>query len=357
MEQIWWNHIIKAHSFLEEIVSETVKGGSILLSLPDTIPWRSTLIDIVSERLRVENSKNKLDVVECPEMDPGEYLLERFCKKEIRARYRYGMKYAEFLGKCQETVLNDRYVWVSGISADKIDKWIEFVSDYQKKVKDKTPGIFILEVHDDALAKKSKKGIKNLIFNQSIGEYDKYAFCALAASQTSCKNFLRPYLAELVSSICGDDVELCAACVSCGGDFLKSPMDTINMIVGKSFRSDGECFTFSKDTEDVTGSIWECQIKYVFPLIEDYRKYFISRYAGAIKSVLPLTNSYGEKVTIPEDVEIGTLLYLTGKGDISISQREYAELERYRNARNKLAHMNILENEDLEVILKTGKHT
>gem|GEM_PF-6715874 len=27
MDQIWWNHIIKARSFFEEIVSETVGGG------------------------------------------------------------------------------------------------------------------------------------------------------------------------------------------------------------------------------------------------------------------------------------------------------------------------------------------
>ena len=39
MEQIWWNHIIKVHSFLESIVTETVKGSSMLLSLPNSIPW------------------------------------------------------------------------------------------------------------------------------------------------------------------------------------------------------------------------------------------------------------------------------------------------------------------------------
>lgn len=61
MEQIWWNHIIKVHSFLESIVTETVKGSSMLLSLPNSIPWRNTLIDIVSDRLRIENSKNKFE--------------------------------------------------------------------------------------------------------------------------------------------------------------------------------------------------------------------------------------------------------------------------------------------------------
>ncbi len=357
MDQVWWNHIIKAHSFLEEIVSETVEGGSILLSLPDTIPWRNTLIDIVSERLRVENSKNKLEVIECPDMDPGEYLLEQYCKKEIRATYRYGVSYAKFLGLCQETVLNDRYLWISNIPSKKIDKWMDFVSEYQINVKDKTPGIFILEVHDDTLVKKSKKGVKSLVFNQSIGAYDKYAFCALAASQTACKEYVRPFLAEIVSSICEDDVELCAACVSFGKEFLESPLAVINRIIQNNYRSDGEKYSFNKNTDDIEGAIWESQLKYIFPLIEDYRKYFISRYSGAIKNVLPFATGYGEKVTSPEDVELGTLICMVGKGDLNISSKEYSELNRYRNARNKLAHMNLLDMNELDIILKTGKHT
>lgn len=356
MEQIWWNHIIKAHSFLESIVTETVKGSSMLLSLPNSIPWRNTLIDIVSDRLRIENSKNIFEEIKCPDEEPGAYLLERFCKKEIRATYRYGMSYAQFLGKCQETVLNDRYIWVSNIPAAKINKWLDFVAEYTVNVKDKTPGIFIMEVHDDCIARKSKKGIKNLIFNQKIGDYDKYAFCALASSEIRCKEYLRPYLAEVVSSICGDDVELCAACVLRGMDFLSSPVQIINDVLESSHRSDGERYFFNKSKDEITVSIWETQLKYIFPLIESYRKYFIKRYFKAIKNVLPTSNSYGEKIIIPEDVEIGTLFYLVGRDDIVISSAEYNELERYRNARNRLAHMNVLENEEVEAILKAGKH-
>lgn len=167
---------------------------------------------------------------------------------------------------------------------------------------------------------------------------------------------MRPYLAEVVSSICGDDVELCAACVLRGMDFLSSPVQIINDVIESCHRSDGERYFFNKSKEEITVSIWESQLKYIFPLIESYRKYFIKRYFKAIKNVLPISNSYGEKVTIPEDVEIGTLFYLVGRGDIVISSTEYNELERYRNARNRLAHMNVLENEEVEAILKAGKH-
>ncbi len=52
-----------------------------------------------------------------------------------------------------------------------------------------TPGIFILEVHNDVMNRKSKKGIRSLGFEQNIGAYDKYAFCALASSKRTVRAF------------------------------------------------------------------------------------------------------------------------------------------------------------------------
>ena len=356
MDQIWWNHIIKAHAFLENIVKEAAGGHSLLLTLPDSVPWKSTFLDLIREQLLMENPKNKLEVIECPEEEPGEFILQKYCKRETRAKYRYGVSYAQFLGKCQETVLNDRYVWVSDIPDEKVTKWLDFVSEYQKNVQDKTPGIFILEVHNDAMNRKSKKGIRSLGFEQNIGAYDKYAFCALASSETNCKEFLRPYLAEAVASVCGDDVELCAVCVAKGMEFLNAPYETIQKVTEDLFRSDGERYCFSKSQEEVDTLLWEAQLKYVFPLVENYRRYFVKKYYDFIKAVLPINNGYGDQVMVPEEAELGNLMYLVERGGIPVSAEESMELKRYRKARNELAHMNLLSNEELCVILKAGKH-
>ena len=356
MDQIWWNHIIKAHAFLENIVKEAAGGHSLLLTLPDSVPWKSTFLDLIREQLLMENPKNKLEVIECPEEEPGEFILQKYCKRETRAKYRYGVSYAQFLGKCQETVLNDRYVWVSDIPDETVTKWLDFVSEYQKNVQDKTPGIFILEVHNDAMNRKSKKGIRSLGFEQNIGAYDKYAFCALASSETNCKEFLRPYLAEAVASVCGDDVELCAVCVAKGMEFLNAPYETIQKVTEDLVRSDGERYCFSKSQEEVDTLLWEAQLKYVFPLVENYRRYFVKKYYDFIKAVLPINNGYGDQVMVPEEAELGNLMYLVERGGIPVSAEESMELKRYRKARNELAHMNLLSNEELCVILKAGKH-
>ena len=356
MDQIWWNHIIKAHAFLENVVKEAAGGHSLLLTLPDSVPWKSTFLDLIREQLLMENPKNKLEVIECPEEEPGEFILQKYCKRETRAKYRYGVSYAQFLGKCQETVLNDRYVWVSDIPDEKVTKWLDFVSEYQKNVQDKTPGIFILEVHNDVMNRKSKKGIRSLGFEQNIGAYDKYAFCALASSETNCKEFLRPYLAEAVASVCGDDVELCAVCVAKGMEFLNAPYETIQKVTEGLVRSDGERYCFSKSQEEVDTLLWEAQLKYVFPLVENYRRYFVKKYYAFIKAALPINNGYGDQVMVPEEAELGNLMYLVERGGIPVSAEESMELKRYRKARNELAHMNLLSNEELCVILKAGKH-
>ena len=58
----------------------------------------------------------------------------------------------------------------------------------------------------------------------------------------------------------------------------------------------------------------------------------------------------------PEEVEIGMLIYLIGNGTIRLdNSSEYQELERFRDARNKLAHLNIIDFETVDVILKRSE--
>lgn len=78
----------------------------------------------------------------------------------------------------------------------------------------------------------------------------------------------------------------------------------------------------------------------------------ISSYSGIITRELPIRNGYGQSINEPEEVEIGVLYYLIGKSSLKISEKEYMELENYRNARNCLAHMRILELSNIEQILK-----
>lgn len=355
MDELWWSHITKAHKFVEDIVSAASSGMSVALTLPPQLPWRNTLLEMVEEELKRENPKNSFEMFSCPEEEAGAFLLRRYCREETRAAYRYGMTYASFLGRCEDTVLNDRYLWIRDIPTEKCGEWLDFVAEYQKHVTRKTPAVFILEVREGKTFHKAGKGIKRIRFDQNIGAYDKFAFCALAATENKCKDYLRPYLAELVSTICKEDVELCAACVSLGSRFLADPAGAIEGIVKEQCRSDGERYAFSQTKEEIRKRIWEAQLKNLFPVIEKYRGSFIQKHYEAIQKSLPVRNSSGEEINLPEEVEVGTLLYLAGSGAVFLEKREYEELKEYREARNALAHLEILELGAVDSILKKAE--
>lgn len=354
MDKIWWNHITKAHKLLDDIVKTALTGSSIVLSLPSSVPWRETFVELIRERLQMENSKNSFDEIICPKEELGLYLLNTYCKKEKRASYRYGMTYASFLGKCEDIVLNDRYIWIKDVPEEKLDASVKFILEYQQNVQMKTPAVFILETTQENVNCKIKKGVKKISFDNNIGAYDKFAFCALIATENNCKDYMRPYLAELVSNICNEDVELCASCVNAGTYFLSNPVAVIEKTKKQKTRSNGEAYVCSKDEQAIKKAIWETQLKYVFPLIEKYRNEFIGKHKEEIAKALPITNAFGEVIENPEDVEVGTLVYMIGKGVLGVSKKEVEEVKKYREARNKLAHLEVLELCVVDEILKKG---
>ena len=64
MDRLWWNHITKAHKFLEDIISSALDGKSMILCLPENVPWRDTLLELVEDRLKLENPKNALQIMQ-----------------------------------------------------------------------------------------------------------------------------------------------------------------------------------------------------------------------------------------------------------------------------------------------------
>lgn len=352
MDKVWWKQITNARRFIEEVAKTVLEGNSLILTLPSHVPWYETMYDQITERLSEENSNNKLDCCESPKEDVGYFLLERYCKKEKRAMYRSGISYAEFLAKSEDIVLNDRYVWVRHIPKNLYEEWVSFLVEYKKNmIASKSPAVFILETQDADFQRKARKGIKKISFDQTINAYDKFTFCTLSSSETGCREYLRPYLAELVSNVCSDDVELCAACMREWKKFLQNPEQTIRSIEKEDFRSDGTVFENEDSREKIERKIWESQLKFIFPLVERYRSYFIHMHSRQLLQSLPIKDTFGELIDEPQGVEIGMLVYLVGNGKITVSSEEYAKLSRFKDARNKLAHLGILDLQMVEELL------
>ena len=352
MDTIWWGQITKANHFIQAVTSAVLDHNSIVLGLPENTPWKDTLYDSIEGILRQGNPEYKLIFHNCPTQEAGQFLLEEFCKKDKRNSYRYGMSYAEFLAQSEDIVLNSRYVWIKGVSGNKLKEWLDFLSEYNKNLqKGAMSALFILETQDDISKAKKVKRVKYLSFDDTIDFYDKFAFCALASTGIEIKPRIRPYVAEVVSSICTDDIELCALCLQHWNDFVLNPYETLTQIAASETHRNGTPFAIDLSSEKATTRIWEAQIKLLFPVVERYRTRFIKNHLKYIEKTLPIKTAYGEIIDDPLDVELGTLSYLVKRKKITLTPKEEHQLDTFRNVRNSLAHMKTVDYEQVEWVL------
>jgi hypothetical protein len=352
MDKIWWNQVTNATRFIDDIVESVTEGKSVILALSDNVPWYNTMRELVEDDIRKRSSERTLISLIDSADEPGRIILNKFCKKEKRDDYRPAMGYAGFLAKSDDIVLNDRFVWVSGIPNHRYDDWIEFVENYGKCLgKDKKGGIFILELkHSQGI--NGKKGIQEIYFDKEIGQFDQYVFNMLASSSAKESAYLRQYLSELVSDIVGNDIELCACCIQRYKKFLTDPYRTLQSITSEEIRSNGDTFNVSLSDDEVKMRTWKAQIKTIFPLIEEFRGTFVNTYKKQIENKLPISNTFGETFGEVNEVEIGTLYHMVCSETIQVSSEYYHRLKLFKEARNRLAHLVILNQTEIEAIFE-----
>ena len=351
MDRIWWKQITKASVFTSKVIEALVAGDSVILSLPRHVPWYATLTDIITEGIIEHGIPRSVDYVDGTN-DPGKYLLDNYCKKETRLQYRVGKSYAAFLAEQESITLNSTIVWVGNLDAKSLGAWVSFIHEYNRRLPaSREGGLFILEIRGEESVTGGKR-IQCISFSSEISAYDKYTFCTLVSTTARVDNRVRQYLAELVSSVCSDDVELCAQCFAGGTEFARDPVAYLEHVSDSKLRSDGTHFAIDMTPDELRYRIWESQIRMIFPLIERFRMQFISDHRLEILRELPKETAFGERIESPEDVEIGLLYYLTYSGAIQMrDNNEYGHIRVFKDARNDLAHTNSLSFETVCEIL------
>lgn len=351
MDQVWWTQVTNARRFIHSVSKFINSGKSLILTLPENVPWYDVLIEEIQMEVEKETSQKAFDIFTSPEQNIGKFMLAKYCKWEKQMQYRPSRTYARFLAESDDIVLNDRYVWVKNIPVSVYSEWVTFVEDYNQNLsQNHGHAVFILEFQEDDIKHISTKGILNLSYSREVTALDAYIFCFLLISETRYEDSLKPYLAELVFRVCGTDVELCARCLSNSERFLRRPFSTFKKIVQESVRSNGRPFGQMPDEEVINKRIWEAQIKIIFPLIEQYREDLVKKFYSDIQAHLPVENGNGEMIDEASELEIGTLWYMAANYKF-MSTQEYERLGHFRQARNDLAHLRILEAETVKTLL------
>lgn len=337
MDKIWWEQLNGPSRFIRDAAGHLTNGKSVVLCLPEHVPWLETMREVFEKRLRKSGTLS-VEVVDAENIsEPPEYVFDEFCSDKDGFRpYKKGA-YAKFLAERTGIALNSSCIWIRNAAPAQVEQWLAFIADYHNFLDGKRGGVFLLERQGDFHF--NKAGVEVLSYAQRISEYDSFAFNIFIAAEFGKENHLvKQYLAELVSALTEGDVEFGAACIRRGETFLKNPALVFENILST------DSFTSHKSAEEIDRAIWMTQLKLVFPLVETFRRNFVKKYELTIRNTPP---SYP---TAPEELEIGHLYGLFNLKRWLLEERDAEDLEMYREVRNKLAHLKNLPFDELQKV-------
>lgn len=344
---IWWGQIGNSLRLLAKVTNNLRDCQSAVLQVPQDLPWRQDFYDAIDIRRSAFSGERRLVRLTWEAgMDPGEFVLDELCSNRVRADYWPGQTYAEYLGSKSELLMNDYYVWVTGIhSKADVSKWGEFVSQYHHIAKQlDSSAVFILEYDG---ANTDVPDVEKIVY--TVENYDCRVF-SLEAAVALGNTDLRNYQAELALSICSNNPELCYALLMAGTKLLHNPVQTTVEVTSCMYSSEGLPFV-TLDEQQIQSSAWEAAIVLLFPVLERYRISFIDKNESEIARYLPISNSNGDRITDPCDLEIGSLYYIVSSASKSFEPAEIELIRMCRKARNLLAHNKFVPYTDIRTLL------
>lgn len=332
--KIWWEDLNGPRKFLDDVSKKLSGGKSVVLSLPEHVPWFDIMHNALDKLLR--RGTQSIEVIDAPKIsEPQKYVMKEFCDNKDGFRPFNKKAYAKFLATRTGIALNNTCLWIRNADEEKAAQWFSFMSDYHECLNGKRGGVFLLETSNFNFV--SKRGVEVLFYEKHISDYDSFAFNIFTAADFGNENrLMKQYLAELVSALTKGNVEFGSACIERRSEFLRDPHEVFGKIL-----HEGK-FSSTKTDDDIDQDIWTTQLKLIFPLVETFRRDFIKRYEDEIRGRIPFHTG------ALEELEIGALYGLFINKREWISANDIADLEFYREVRNKLAHLKTLPFDELQ---------
>lgn len=334
--KIWWEDLSGPRRFLSTAAEKLSAGKSVVLHLPESVPWVETMRNVLEKLLRRGTQSIKIVDAEKISDEPQKFVLDELCADKSGFRPFNRKAYAKFLATRTGIALNDTCLWIRNADSAKSADWFAFIAEYHGFLKAQRGGIFLLETKNSFVG---KSGVEILSYDDKISDYDSFAFNIFTAADFGNENrLMKQYLAELVTAFTAGNVEFGSVCIQHRNEFLRAPANVFDEIL-----REGK-FTTKKTPEDIDRDIWTTQLKLIFPLVENFRRRFIKRYEDEIRGRIPFHSA-------PlEELEIGALFGLFNGKNWHLIANDGADLEFYREIRNKLAHLKILPFDELQKV-------
>ncbi len=367
--EFWWNNITGANMVVSRVTESLHNTNLVILCVPDDLPWRYEMRSAIEYDFRKTAASENVLVQtidaadDCDNQEPGKFLLDRFCKsRDIRMGYRDGSSKTIQQYLISNRVLHDSIIWVKGFLTGQAEQWIKFCKEY--KSIGTAEGIFLLEIKDP-LSSGDFKSLSIVRFDDWISNYDVQLLNSFILDRTKSYSInWKKYISTLAACLCESDAEVSAELISAIDFSMDDPCVGLKIIEesggfssrGRDTRSNHILALYRRGENDALQKrIWTAQIRVLFPIIELERIKYIESYYTEIQKVLDNEEviQYGEALSKPMDVEIGTLHYLVKSYKIRIPLPEDRNrIEMLRNYRNTIAHMKCLSPQEIQSLLE-----
>lgn len=345
---IWWGQIGNCLSLLTDVSACIRDSRSVVLLLPENLPWRQTFRDNAAVRRAALGGNRGLRMRSWREgQDPGEFVLRELCSRSERALYYPGDSCAAYLGQREDLEMNEQDIWITGIHRrEDMLKWYAFLVEYERVSQPLVErAVFVLEYDGPAVP---NPGVEQILF--TVEDYDCRVFC-LESGATLKNTDLREYQAELALRISGTDPELSWALLRTGEQLIRDPVRTAMEAIEGGRSSEGKRFPVQSE-QQILSNARRAALVVFFPVLEQWRVDCVQRHEHELLHWLPITNDHGDKITDPYDLEFKDLAIFCKKPGNSFTLDERAKVAFCRETRNKLAHNKVLPPEDARRILK-----
>ena len=332
---LWWNEITGPSAIVQSIAEALLRAQSVMLCVPDDLPWRRRMRDAVENALRKENDNLQVSYVDCQtdcdsfilpngDIDVPTFLIKRYGLSDSYNTYRHSSNTTIQDHIIGNNILQDRVVWVKGMNRRQVKCWVDFCIKYNPCVVGR--GLFVIESYEHV----SLPIIPNVIrVDYTASYYDALLFNNMIISFANMSVDWKKYIAMLSAQLCGEDVELSVAFMNSENLSIMDPVRLIKSISGteefqrryeaKNLR-DSHPFTLLRQEQYsvLQKKVWEAQLRTIYPLVEMERVAFIRANENEVLHAIcsEFVDYYGNKRHVrqfgeilknPYDAEIGTL--------------------------------------------------
>lgn len=368
-QEFWWSTVTGPHAVVLDASAALRDGWAVALQGGSDAAWGTDLRHAI-ERTFKENMSTEEVLMHVVDGDScttaaeiGRMLLDVFAPPQQRIGYRSRAKTSVQEYLVRNSTLKGRLLWVQVRRDEARTAWQTFVRSYPGQgISD---GLFVLELGSDAVCEEGQK-LKKIDLMDRVGISDlKLLNTFVLSNRFGYSAPWREYASSVAASVCYPDAAMSAELVETADLRSSTVFEVLSVLDGRHADEafpDGHALSLlrSGDPDEIEHRIWRAQIQTLFPLIEMERVDIIDSWRPNIERALREVNleQFGVPIERPEDLELGVLWFCIthlkpdGEYILYLPVRDVRERIHFlQRCRNKLAHLNPLDMDELVVLL------